>query len=244
MKKILIVLLGLCISFSLFGCVNKQKSLGSFEEITYETCDALFESDATFLLVISQTTCDMCREYKAMLNEYVKENKINIVYIQTLWDSRFPDVEDTPTTMVVVNGVIRDSVVGNLNAEQLELLLKRNKVYYGSLSEISYPMAVEWFEKDKDFVFIVSQTTCTVCASYKEHLLEVIKELPIDFVYVEANRDYDTFKETLWDVYFPAVEDTPTTCIVKNGEVVDFVVGDLSIQQLVKLFDRNGVVYE
>jgi hypothetical protein len=161
-----------------------------------------------------------------------------------LWDSRFPDVEDTPTTMVVVNGVIRDSVVGNLTSEQVDLLLKRSNIAYGSLSELSYAKTAEWFDEKRDFVLIVSQTTCTVCSSYKKYLLEYIKELPIDFVYIEADRDYDTFKETLWDVYFPEIEDTPSTCIVKDGELVDFVVGDLELQQLIKLFERNGVVYE
>lgn len=249
MKKLMLILLGLCVSFSLFAC-NDKKILGSFEEISYEVCESLFESESTFMLVVSQTTCEECKAYKEVLKEYISKYKVNIVYIEAdkdrdafeqLWDKRFPDVENTPTTMMAVNGVIKDSVVGALNEEQVSLLLERNNVFCGSLSEISYEKADAWFKAEKDFVFIVSQTTCKTCSAYKQHLLEYIKEIPVDFVYIEADRDFDTFESLLWDVYFPEVEDTPTTCIVKDGKIVDFVVGDLTVEQLKIFFERNDV---
>jgi hypothetical protein len=65
--------------------------------------------------------------------------------------------------------------------------------------------------------------------------------LPVDFVYIEADRDFDTFESLLWDVYFPEVEDTPTTCVVKDGKIVDSVVGDLTVEQLKIFFERNDV---
>lgn len=249
MKRLIIILLGLCVSFSLFACSGKQP-VGSLTEISYDTCETLFESESTFMLVVSQTTCEECKAYKELLKEYVSTNKIDIVYIeadkdteafQTLWDKRFPSVENTPTTMVVVNGVIKDSVVGALNEEQVSLLLERNNVFCGSLSEISYEKADAWFKSEKDFIFIISQTTCETCSAYKKHLLEYIKELPVDFVYIEADRDFDTFESLLWDVYFPEVEDTPTTCVVKDGKIVDSVVGDLTVEQLKIFFERNDV---
>lgn len=249
MKKLIMILLGLCVSFSLFACSGKQP-VGSLTEISYDTCETLFESESTFMLVVSQTTCEECKAYKEILKEYVSNNKVDIVYIEadkdmnafeTLWDKCFPDVENTPTTMVVVNGIIKDSVVGALNEEQVSLLLERNNVSYGSLSEISYEKADAWFKAEKDFIFIVSQTTCNMCSSYKKHVLEYIKELPVDIVYIEADRDFDAFESLLWDVYFPEVEDTPTTCVVKDGKIVDSVVGDLTVEQLKIFFERNDV---
>ena len=253
MKRLLIILLGLCISFSLIGCTGGQKSLGSFKEISYDTCEAMFENDETFILVISQTECENCKEYKEMLTSFTKVNKVNIVYVeadkdldafQELLEKRFPEVDESPSTIMVVNGIVREIVSGKLGAEQLAVLLTRNRIAYGSVSELSYEKAGQWFEKEKDFVMVISQTTCHVCASYKEHLLDYVAELNVDFVYVEADRDFDAFQNDLWDVYFPEVEETPSTCIVKGGEVVDFVVGDLSFEQVKKLLSRNGVVYE
>ena len=253
MKRLMIILLGLCISFSLFGCTGGRKSLGSFKEISYDTCDAMFDSDSTFILVISQTECEMCKEYKEMLTAFTKENKVNIVYIeadkdldafQTLLEKRFPEVDESPSTLMVVNGIVREVVAGKLGKEQLEVLLTRNRIAYGSVSELSYEKAAQWFDGQKDFVMVISQTTCHVCASYKENLLNYVNELNVDFVYIEADRDFDAFQSNLWDVYFPEVEETPSTCIVKGGEVVDFVVGDLSFEQVKKLLSRNGVVYE
>ena len=253
MKRLIVILLGLCISFSLFGCTGGQKSLGSFKEISYDTCEAMFESDVTFVLVISQTECSNCKEYKEMLTSFTKENKVNIVYIeadkdldafQTLLEKRFPKVEESPSTLMVVNGIVREVVSGKLVEEQLEVLLTRNRIAYGSVSELSYEKAAQWFESEKEFVRVVSQTSCHVCASYKENLVDYVTELGVDFVYIEADRDFDTFQNKLWDVYFPEVEETPATCIVKGGEVVDSVVGDLSFEQVKKLLSRNGVVYE
>ena len=253
MKKLFVILLGLCVSFSLFGCTRGKNNVGSFNEISYEVCDAMFENDETFILVISQTMCEMCQEYKEVLTSFVKENKVDIVYVeadknmddfQLLLETRFPNVEETPTTLVVVNGVVRDTVVGTLTAEQISLLMNRNKISYGSLSELSYDKTAEWFDEEKDFIMIVSQTTCHICAGYKDHLLEYIDDLSVDFVYIEADRDFDAFQSKLWDVYFPEVEETPSTCIVKDGKIVDFVVGDLSLEQVKKLLGRNGVVYE
>lgn len=243
----------LCMVLSLFGCDNKNEVLGSFEEITYVECQQMFENEETFILVISQTTCSMCKEYKETINAYIQEYNVDIVYVEAdrdqatfndLWDTCFPDVTDTPTTLIVVNGEIKASVIGSLDADQISLLLKRNSMGAGSVSEVSNEKLQKWFENGKSFVMVVSQTTCPVCQAYKETLKEYVKENALDVVVVEADRDFETFQTVLWDVYFPDVEDTPSTCVVKDGVVQECIVGDLDSEQMQKFLSRNDVVLE
>lgn len=249
MKKTFLAIIAICFALSLFGC-GSDKAVGSFTEISYDACQEMFENEETFIMIVSQTTCEMCKQYKETIKEYVKNNKVNIVYLEAdkdidafeaIWGVYFPEVDETPTTMLVVNGVVEDMVVGTLNADQISLLLKRNDMGLGSLSEISYEKAKEWFEEDRSFVLMVSQTTCPVCKEYKESLREFIKNYDLNMVYVEADRDLDAFDSLIWNDYLPDVSDTPTTCIVKNGEVIDSVVGALEEEQLLALLERHDV---
>lgn len=59
---------------------NKPKE-GNLEEITYSELQKKVENKEDFVIVLSQTTCSHCANYKPTLIKVAKENNITIYYI-------------------------------------------------------------------------------------------------------------------------------------------------------------------
>ncbi|MBQ1505434.1 MAG: hypothetical protein IIZ48_01550 [Erysipelotrichales bacterium] len=76
------------------------------------------------------------------------------------------------------------------------------------------------FDSKESFIFFVAMTTCENCAKYFDYLDEYLTDHPLTIYYVvaDAPENEETFDE-LWDNYFPMVERTPTTVVVKEGVI-------------------------
>ena len=78
---ILIIAIILLISIIIFLLINNQNYKGELKEITWNDIEKKINKKEDFVLVLSQTTCSHCAEYKPILKEVTKKNKVTIYYL-------------------------------------------------------------------------------------------------------------------------------------------------------------------
>lgn len=105
----------------------------NIEELTYSDFENKLNDKESFIILISQTYCSHCIDYKPKYNQVLKKNKI-IGYeidLLTLTEEEYEkimeltDVTGTPTTLFYNNGIeIEDSrLVGSKSKEELTTAL-------------------------------------------------------------------------------------------------------------------------
>lgn len=128
----IILILGLIvIIYSLFF----EKKL---TRINYNQFFDKWNNKESFVLVISKTTCSACKSYLPKVKKIVKNNKINIYYIEadTLTSDENKSLNDfidynktTPTTVFITNGEETSKanrLIGNTTEENIIEKLKAN----------------------------------------------------------------------------------------------------------------------
>lgn len=134
MKKILVVI---CLFF-LAGCGTVK----TYNEISYKEFKNMIDKKNDFVLFIGSSTCSACKEYKATLNEVIKDYNLDIKYIDlsklsdkqsSEFSSNFP-ISGTPTTLFIEDGVENDTynrIVGNVRYSKIVEKLKNNNYIKG-----------------------------------------------------------------------------------------------------------------
>ncbi len=112
-KKRIVVLLAICLII-LAGAIVADRILGKsyFKEIKYNKVVEKIKRKESFVLLLSQTTCSHCLQYKPKLEAVANEYQVEVYYIETdLLDSEVRDelkkyfnYTGTPTTIFVING--------------------------------------------------------------------------------------------------------------------------------------------
>lgn len=68
---------------SKFACdVKPSEEYENLGELTYEQYNCLYESDETFAVILSQTTCSHCINFKPVINKYAGDNNISLYFIE------------------------------------------------------------------------------------------------------------------------------------------------------------------
>ena len=99
----------------LIGAIIADRILGKsyLKELNYNEFLEKMEKKESFVLLLSQTTCSHCMDFKPKLSEVAKDNKIVVYYMETdLLDDETRDnfkkkyfsFTGTPTTVFVING--------------------------------------------------------------------------------------------------------------------------------------------
>ena len=114
-------------------------------------------------------------------------------------------------------------------------------------NEIEYNEVVEKIENKEDVVLLISQTTCSHCASFKPKLEDIANEYKINVYYIDVDlldeEEYDDLNSRLSF----ATSGTPLTIFLKNGEektVANRIKGDSSRDKVIKKLKSNGFISE
>lgn len=114
----------------------------------------------------------------------------------------------------------------------------------GSLIELNYQQLKEKINNKDDFILIVSQTTCSHCASYKPKVKKISEEYKIDVYYIDYdNESDDNKKEFLKD--FNLDGSTPITLFINNGKeksMLNRIEGDVSKEKIIDTFKKMGFI--
>ena len=121
-----------------------------------------------------------------------------------------------------------------------------NKNNNGELIKVNYNDVVNKVNNNEDFILVISQSTCSHCATYKPKLIEIAKEYNLDIFYIDYN-DESTDTQIKFLKEFNLSGATPTTIFIKDGKeasLLNRLEGDLSSSKVVEKFKKMGFISE
>lgn len=111
-KRIYIIGLICLILLIILFIVNHTDRKSYFQEIKYKEVIEKIENKESFVLMLSQTTCSHCLDFKPKIENVANEYKINIYYLETNLLSKKENADfkkyisysGTPTTVFIIEG--------------------------------------------------------------------------------------------------------------------------------------------
>lgn len=98
----------------------------------------MLEDDATMVVVIGQTTCGACIQYKPVLEELLTNYDFDLTYVELDLDNRddlailvddyLVEANATPTTYVFVEGERVDMIVGYMDYRTTKAFFEKNNI--------------------------------------------------------------------------------------------------------------------
>ena len=114
----------------------------------------------------------------------------------------------------------------------------------GELLEVDYDQVLKMIETKEDFVLLVSQSTCSHCATFKPKLKTIAKDHGLDIYYIDYDmEDKDTQDEFLEKFNLSGA--TPTTMFFENGKeksLLNRIEGDLSSTKVLEKLEKMGFI--
>ena len=146
MKKNIFIIIGIVIvALAIAGLVYASTTLNKknndvdshLVELNMSELQSKIENKETFILVISQTDCSHCAEYKPILKEVLAENNITAYEIDEKKLTKeengqlknIANISGTPTTVFIVDGEEKSTqsrLVGSANKTKIINRLKAN----------------------------------------------------------------------------------------------------------------------
>ena len=110
-------------------------------------------------------------------------------------------------------------------------------VGYEGVKMVKVSEVVEKIKSEDQYTFVLGNENCAGCITYKEYLkeLENIEGVKLDYIDIQVEKSADV-QNLLVDVLGVDVSQgfvTPTTYFVKDGKLVDYIVGVLSPEDLI-----------
>ena len=134
----------------------------------------------------------------------------------------------------------------------LVLMFVKNNKSLNHISELSYTEYKEKIMKDDYTIILLTSPTCTHCINYKPYVNLVAEENNLQVYninlnnlkyeeYVEIHDKYSAISSDYGDNNEPIIR-TPATVIVKNGEEVESILGDIGYNGFQSLLKRNNII--
>ena len=139
-KKKVFILVVVCLVI-LVGAFIADRILGKsyLNEIEYDEIIEKIENKEDFVLLISQTTCSHCANYKPKLKDVANEYKLNVYYIDVdlLEEEEYNNLNSylsfktagTPVTLFLLNGeekTVANRINGDSSKDKIIKKLKSN----------------------------------------------------------------------------------------------------------------------
>lgn len=128
----------------------------------------------------------------------------------------------------------------------LIVLLSGNKMDNSEydLIKVNYNEFIDKIDNEDSFILVVSQSTCSHCATYKPKLKKIASEYGINIFYI----DYDTESDDIQKKFlndFKLSGSTPTTIFIKEGKEISLLnrlEGDLTVEKITNHFEKMGFI--
>lgn len=126
------------------------------------------------------------------------------------------------------------------------VLITNNDSKKERLIELDYEEILEKIDNEDDFILVITQSTCSHCATYKPKLKEISKDYEIDIFYINIDlMGRDNEEKFLKDFNLSGA--TPTTIFIKEGtesSVLNRMEGDVTVKKAVEKFKKMGFIEE
>ena len=138
MKKRVIILCSICILILIGALVADRIITNSYlKQLKYNEVMEKIQNKESFILLVSQTTCSHCKEYKPVFKKILQKNNLTAYYIEydLLSDEekkefvKYINFDSTPVTVFLKNGeesTTANRIVGAREEEYIIGKLKSN----------------------------------------------------------------------------------------------------------------------
>ena len=126
------------------------------------------------------------------------------------------------------------------------LLFNSGQSNEGTLIKVDYAKIKEMLKDEDDFVLVVSQSTCSHCATYKPKLKEIASDYGLDIYYIDYDTESNSNQKEFLN-HFHLSGATPTTMFIKEGHevsVLNRLEGDLGTTKVVKQLQKMDFIDE
>lgn len=237
-----------------------------------EKFDEYYNSNDRKIIYYASSSCAYCELQKPILEEIDDEYDLDYYEIDSskLGAKQRKEILEkveiehaTPTTIVVENGKVIDTLVGyTAGSEYVEFLieneiLEEDAVYSGEkyINFVSYEEYEKLIESSSTKVITIGQTSCSHCIAIKPALNSIGEDYGLTINYLNltdlTSDENNKFFESLSEIEYndpDFIEDgsfgTPLTLIVKKGKVIDYISGERTISQLVREFKKHDLISE
>lgn len=111
-KKISIIAIICLVLLIILLIINTIDKKTYFKELSYKQVIEKFENKETFVLMLSQTTCSHCLDFKPKIENVANKYQLYIYYVETNLLSKeetenlkkYISYSGTPTTVFIING--------------------------------------------------------------------------------------------------------------------------------------------
>ena len=249
------------------GVISSSESKEELKEF-YEQ----FNSKERTIIYYASPSCSYCTLQTPILETIAQDYDLDYYYLDAsaLSVKERSEVLEvlgiehaTPTTIVVENGEVVDTAVGYTQGKDyVEFLidteiLPEDAEYSGEkyITFIDYDEYEDLLDDSGIHAIVIGQTTCSHCIAFKPTINSVAGDYDVTINYLnltemsddESSAFFDGLKTIGYDDP-DFLEDgsfgTPTTLIIENGKVIDYISGQRTISQLVKEFKKLGLISE
>ena len=122
------------------------------------------------------------------------------------------------------------------------LINKISNYNKGDLKPITFKEIQEKKANKEDFILIVSQSTCSHCASYKPKVKQIAKEHGITVYYIDIDLEKNE-DEVIKELHITG--ETPMTLFYLEGKetsILNRIVGDLGTEKIINQFKKIGFI--
>lgn len=231
-----------------------------------------YNSKERKVIFYASSSCGYCELQKPILETIAEDYDIEYYSIDSTLLSNSQrnqiieklDIEGkTPTTVIVEDGKVIAKQVGFVDGRTLVDFFKENKIVpkdaiYSSekyITFVDYEEYKDLIRDDDTNIIVIGQTTCSHCINYKPALNSVAEDYNITINYLNltelSQEENQNFYASLEKINYndpDFVEEgsfgTPTTLVVKNGKVIDYISGERTYSQLVREFTEMGIIEE
>ena len=114
----------------------------------------------------------------------------------------------------------------------------------GKLIKVDYATVKKMMADEESFVLVVSQSTCSHCATYKPKIMQIAEDYKLDMYYIDYDNETKSDQEDFFEEFnFSGA--TPTTMFIKDGQevsVLNRLEGDFGIKKVVKQLEKMGFI--
>ena len=136
LKKKILILCSICLVILIGAIITDRYMANAYlKEISYNDAIKKIENKETFILLVSQTTCSHCKDYKPVFKKVLKDNKITAYYIEfdLLSDdekkefTKHINFDSTPTTVFLKSGEETTTATRIVGAREEEYIIGKLK---------------------------------------------------------------------------------------------------------------------
>lgn len=268
---LIVIAIVLLVAFVVSSLRNSGKIGSSDSGKVVSEFEKKFNSKERIVIYYASPSCSFCKLQTPILETIASDYNMKYYYLDSskLSNSQRNKVlktlelkeHATPSTVVVENGKVVDSVVGYVSGtEYVEFLknagmLPEDAVYSKekNITFINFDEYKNLISNDDTHVVVIGQTTCSHCIAIKPALNSVAGDYNITINYLNltdmTSAESSEFHSTLKDLEYndpKFLEEgsfgTPLILVIRNKKITNYISGERTTSQLVREFKNMGLI--